>query len=55
MGLINQWEAVDSIECNQADTANCFRTGLDVLNYYGFKQVLLDNDAETSSPSIVLE
>jgi hypothetical protein len=39
MGLINQWEAVTSLDCNQIGNATCFKTGIDVLNYYGFKQV----------------
>lgn len=39
MALINQWQDVTSLECNQVGNATCFRTGLDILNYYGFSTV----------------
>ncbi len=51
MGLINQWEDVTSLECNETansttisagnSTGNstCFHTGLEILDYYGFKTV----------------
>ena len=39
MGLVNQWEDVTSLECNQVGNATCFRNGTDVLNYFSFTRV----------------
>ncbi|CAF4348488.1 unnamed protein product [Rotaria sp. Silwood2] len=38
MALINQWEDVQSLECNQPGNSTCFRTGNDIIDYYGFKK-----------------
>ncbi|CAF0935940.1 unnamed protein product [Rotaria sp. Silwood1] len=38
MALINQWEDVQSLECDQASNSTCFHNGDDVLNYYGFQK-----------------
>ncbi|CAF5055546.1 unnamed protein product, partial [Rotaria socialis] len=38
MALINQWEDVKSLECNQVGNGTCYRTGNDILDYYGFKK-----------------
>ena len=39
MGLVNQWEDVSSLECNQIGNSTCFRNGTDVLNYFSFTRV----------------
>ncbi|CAM4904796.1 unnamed protein product [Rotaria socialis] len=38
MALINQWEDVKSLDCNQVGNRTCYRTGNDILDYYGFKK-----------------
>lgn len=39
MALINQWRDVTDLGCNATANATCFRTGIDVINYYGFSIV----------------
>ena len=39
MALINQWEDVKSLDCNQVGNRTCYRNGTDILDYYGFKKV----------------
>jgi len=43
MALVNQWEDVTSLECNQIGNTTCYSNGLDVLNHYGFKPVSRKN------------
>jgi hypothetical protein len=43
MALINQWEDVTSLECNQSGNTTCYRTGDDILNHYGFEKVCRKN------------
>jgi hypothetical protein len=39
MALINQWEDVTTIQCDNTTNTTCFRNGNDVLNYYSFSKV----------------
>ncbi|CAF2132802.1 unnamed protein product [Rotaria magnacalcarata] len=38
MALINQWEDVTSLDCNQVGNGTCYHTGNDIIDYYGFKK-----------------
>ncbi|CAF3322748.1 unnamed protein product [Rotaria socialis] len=39
MRLINPWEDVKSLDCNQVGNGTCYRNGTDVLDYCVFKKV----------------
>ncbi|CAF0971805.1 unnamed protein product [Rotaria magnacalcarata] len=38
MALINQWEDVTSLDCNQVGNGTCYHTGNDIIDFYGFKK-----------------